>query len=433
MTDATAAPERYHAFDALRAVMMLLGVLLHACQFYLPDPLFPGFDFRDTRTSAACGLAFFSIHAFRMQVFFAMAGFFAALLCERRGVRGMWSNRMRRVGLPLVVGWLILFPITISAFLYGCARHEGVPAWEAVRGWWTSGQIPWIDDWNPLYSLFLVTPLHLWFLYALIWLYMAAVVSRWVGGRGGGAVGRAASRLFRGLAARHLLLPASIGLSVLTVLPNPSGLFAQEFPLFLPNPLVMLAYGPFFGFGWMLYRNLDLLPVLARRPALTLAAAAGVLVLYFRVLESAFTEEGRNAMRLATAASGSAVAWLCTFGFIGLSLRLFGRPSPAMRYVSDSAYWVYLAHLPLIYWMQGLLFDLPAPALVKAAIILLASTSLLLLSYDLVVRPGFVGRFLNGRTYPSVLLGRRDRRALDGGALAGAGGVPVPSEAGGPG
>jgi peptidoglycan/LPS O-acetylase OafA/YrhL len=400
-------PTRYHAFDALRAVMMLLGVLLHACQYYVPEALFPGFDFRDDVTSGLAGLAFFGIHTFRMQVFFAMAGFFAALLCERRGMRGMWSNRLRRVGLPLAFGWVILYPITISAFLFGVAKHEGLPAMAAVTNWWTTGQIPWVPDWQPLYSLFLVSPLHLWFLYLLLWFYLGAMVFRRIGTLGDGAVARGWDGMFRGLAGSSLLLPAAIGFTTLTLLPNPSSLFAQEFPMFFPNPLAMLAFGPFFGFGWLLYRNVDLLPRIARRPGLTLLAASGALVLYFMLLESAFTEEGQNLRRLETAVVASAVAWLSVFGFIGLFLRSFGRPSPAMRYVSDSAYWVYLAHLPLVYWMQGLLFDLPMPALAKIGIILVVSTSVLMVSYDLLVRPTFLGRFLNGRASPSALLGRR--------------------------
>ncbi|WP_169980783.1 acyltransferase family protein [Tautonia rosea] len=407
MNDAPAPHTRYHAFDSLRAVMMLLGLVLHACQYYVTIPLFPGFDFRDVRTSGLAGLTFFGIHTFRMQTFFAMAGFFAALLCDRRGVRGMWSNRMKRVGLPLLVGWLILFPITISAFLFGIAKREGLPAWETTLNWWTTGQIPWVEDWQPLYSLFLISPLHLWFLYALLWFYMGAIVFRQIGKIGKGAIGRGVNGLFRRLTAWHLLLPAGIGFTTLTLLISPLALFDQSFPVFLPNPLPLIQFGPFFAFGWLLYRNVDLLPSMARWPVPTLVAAALMLVVYFGVTASAIGPDGRNSMRLETAAVSSAIAWLAVFGFIGLFLRYFNRPSPAMRYVSDSAYWVYLAHLPLIYWMQGLLFDLPVPALVKIGIILSVSIVVLYASYDLIVRPGVIGRFLNGRSYPSARLGLR--------------------------
>lgn len=412
MSDVPAPHTRYHAFDALRAIMMLLGVVLHACQFYLTTVLFPTFDFRDTHTSAVCDVTFMGIHAFRMQVFFVMAGFFTALLCERRGTREMWRNRLKRVGLPLVVGWLILFPITISAFIYGCAKRAGVPAWETLTAWWRTGDIAWIADWQPIYSLFVVSPLHLWFLYALLWFYLFTMAALWIGRRRDGAVARGTNRLFRGMAVRGLLLPVSIVLSTLTVLANPSAMFAQEFPLFIPNPLVFLAYGPFFGFGWMLYRHRDLLPSLGQHFWLALATAGAILVVYMNLLNSVFTDEGVNTQRLPTALAGATIAWLCVYGFIGLFQRYLDRPSRVMRYVSDSAYWVYLAHLPLIYWMHGLLFDLDLPALAKVAIILAIATPVLYLSYDLLVRPTFLGRTLNGRTYPSALRQLATRRPL---------------------
>lgn len=404
MSDAPTPQIRYHAFDALRAAMMLLGVVLHATQYYITVALYPGFDFRDASTSSVCTVLFFGIHAFRMQVFFVMAGFFAALLCERQGAKGMWRNRLKRVGLPLLVGWLILFLPTISAFVYGTAKNAGYPAWASLTNWWRTGDIPWVDGWQPIYNLFMISPLHLWFLYCLLWFYLFALAARRIGRIGGGRVSRGMTGLFRALGERHLLLPAAIGLSTLTLLVNPSGLFAQEFPLFFPNPLAFLAYGPFFAFGWLLYRNTDLLPRFDRRPVLALGVAIVVFVYYMSLFRDAFTPEGVNTQRLAMAVLGSTIAWLCVFGFVGLFQRHFQRPSPAMRYVSDSAYWVYLAHLPLIYWMQGLLFDLRVPALVKVAIILGVATPLLLISYDLLARPTFIGRLLNGRTYPSVLV-----------------------------
>jgi peptidoglycan/LPS O-acetylase OafA/YrhL len=405
MLDPPEPPPRYHGLDALRAVMMLLGVLLHACQYYLSTTLMRGFDFRDHRTSPVCDVIFLGIHTYRMQVFFVMAGFFAALLCARRGIKGLWSNRWKRVGLPLILGWPILFAPVLSAFLFGCAKNAGYPAWPTVWNWWRTGEIPWIEDWRPIYSLFLIGPLHLWFLYALLWFYAAATVAHGIDRLGGGGLGRSLSHGFRRLVRWHLLLPALIGLTTLTLWPNPRGVFAQEFPLFLPNPLALIAYGPFFGFGWILYRNVDLLPHLGRRPLLTLTAAAGIFVVYLSLLGSASRAEGAGPRPLAVALSGSAIAWLCVVGFIGLFQRHFDQPRPVPRYVSDSAYWVYLAHLPLIYGMHGWLFDLPRPALVKVAIILAIATPLLLGSYDLLVRPTFLGRFLNGRTYPSALLG----------------------------
>ncbi len=51
------------------------------------------------------------IHSFRMPIFFVMAGFFAAMMRARRGSKDLLVNRFRRIVLPFVVGWVVLFPV----------------------------------------------------------------------------------------------------------------------------------------------------------------------------------------------------------------------------------------------------------------------------------------------------------------------------------
>jgi hypothetical protein len=72
-----------------------------------------------------------------------------------------------------------------------------------------------------------------------------------------------------------------------------------------------------------------------------------------------------------------------------------------VRYLSDSSYWLYLAHLPLVIAGQILLLPLPWPPFVKFVVLLAVSTALLLASYRWGVRDTVVGRLLNGpRTRP---------------------------------
>ena len=41
-------------------------------------------------------------------------------------------------------------------------------------------------------------------------------------------------------------------------------------------------------------------------------------------------------------------AWGMTFGLIGLCRSLLKRENRVVRYISDSSYWLYIAHLPLV-------------------------------------------------------------------------------------
>ena len=112
-TDVTPArdvqnPSRYHSLDALRGLMMLLGIYLHAAVAYSEYGNWPWKDGSTTRLfDVSLGL----IHVFRMPVFYVMAGFFAALLLERRGVVGFARNRAIRILVPFAVGWAVLFPL----------------------------------------------------------------------------------------------------------------------------------------------------------------------------------------------------------------------------------------------------------------------------------------------------------------------------------
>jgi len=78
---------RYYGLDALRGGMMLLGVVLHSAEFYISRPLpqMVGFPL-DRNSSYLFDLVFHFIHSFRMPLFFVLAGFFAALLVEKRGM-----------------------------------------------------------------------------------------------------------------------------------------------------------------------------------------------------------------------------------------------------------------------------------------------------------------------------------------------------------
>ena len=100
---------RFHDLDALRAFAMFLGVVLHAALFLMPID-WPGvaeeasFDFPYDEMVHA-------IHGFRMPIFFLLSGFFTAMLWQRRGLRSLVNHRLKRVGLPLLIGAFTIIPL----------------------------------------------------------------------------------------------------------------------------------------------------------------------------------------------------------------------------------------------------------------------------------------------------------------------------------
>jgi glucan biosynthesis protein C len=85
-----------------------------------------------------------------------------------------------------------------------------------------------------------------------------------------------------------------------------------------------------------------------------------------------------------------------SLGLVGLFHRWCTRERPAVRLLADASYWMYLVHLPLVIAGQGMVRDLPWPSAVKFLLLTLAVTSILLVSYRLVVRDTWIGRLLNG-------------------------------------
>ena len=86
-----------------------------------------------------------------------------------------------------------------------------------------------------------------------------------------------------------------------------------------------------------------------------------------------------------------------SFGFIGLFRRFFSKENKGIRYLSDSAYWLYLAHLPLIMIIQIWVSDWTWPSFTKLIFICALTVIPLLLIYEYMVRYVWVGTMLNGK------------------------------------
>ena len=74
---------------------------------------------------------------------------------------------------------------------------------------------------------------------------------------------------------------------------------------------------------------------------------------------------------------------------------LITRESRPWQYISDVAYWLYLAHLPLILMAQELVRTWNLPALVKFGLVCLGVSGVLLLIHQFFLRYTFLGTLLN--------------------------------------
>ena len=89
--------------------------------------------------------------------------------------------------------------------------------------------------------------------------------------------------------------------------------------------------------------------------------------------------------------------WNWVPAVVGVGLRFFSGASAVRRYVSDSSYWLYLVHLPLVMALQAVVMQWTLHWSLKFAFIVTVTTALLLLSYHYLVRYTYIGEVLNGR------------------------------------
>lgn len=387
--------DRLHALDAVRAFALICGVVLHATMAYLPGlPPFIVSPTDEPAKSPALALVFFVIHVFRMTTFFVIAGFFARQMLHAKGLGGFLKNRLLRITVPLVVGWPVMIAAMAGLWILGLAlAYHGVAPSKPAAAAAAAPQalaFPWT---------------HLWFLYMLMLLYASSLVLRGLvvvidrrGRLREALAGLFAGLVRSGLGVFVLALPVA---AALYLTPDWHMWFGIPTPdsALIPQPASALAFFMAFAVGWTLQRRADLLTTLGRLWPLNLVLAAALVAGSLAVAGALPTLDSApdGAPKLIYAALYAAAVWSSAFAVIGLAVRLLSNPSRPIRYMADASYWIYLAHLPLVYALQIAVMGLDWPAGVKFAMVLGVALTLLLLSYQLLVRYSFIGAVLNGR------------------------------------
>ena len=107
--EAEKVSSRLFFLDAVRALMMLLGIPFHAAALYGSG----GEIFGTRSDSRTADVIFDSIHSFRMQAFFIIAGYFAMKSIVKTEPQLWMRKRMERLGLPLISGLVLIGPVVV--------------------------------------------------------------------------------------------------------------------------------------------------------------------------------------------------------------------------------------------------------------------------------------------------------------------------------
>ncbi len=395
---ASAQATRLHALDALRAVALLLGLVLHSL---VPYVLPPGLWAVGTNTPVrVLGWLVYYIHSFRLEVFFLLAGFFGALIVDKRGLRAWLKDRAMRIVLVFLVA-LVPMKIALAAVWISGGRATGwlvlpepvasLPLWQLAVGALFKERWPTIST------------THLWFLYylaiiSMLWSGAFALVSRF------GVLASIAANARRAMqhAVASRFAPVWLALITTPVLNRMVGMDIDtpDWTLAWHRPVLAL-YGFYFAIGWALHGAREILHTLAARWTSLLIGGIAVsfpaaILLGLRHQGGPWALANAEASSWLTSFGTSLVMALSVLGWIGAFVRFLDRPSPNLRYLSDASYWIYIVHLPVMTALQVWWAGSGLPWWVQVPLVNVTTLAMTIASYQLLVRSTWLGAWING-------------------------------------
>lgn len=371
---------RLHYMDNLRALAMLGGVFFHGALAYSPmlHSLWPA---ADAQQSPIVDYIVWFTHLFRMPLFFLIAGFFVAYLVQKRGMGGMLKNRALRILLPLI----IFLPLCIWAVI--------APLLAAV---------PSVDAKSPVMEMIVTamanpgtpppppTTMHLWFLYNLVFFCVLTWVLGYVNWQWLRAYfNQITPTLFLTLFPL-LLVPAL--LSVAAPLPAPDS--------FLPQLWSFGFFGLFFALGYWVFSTENFIDRFKSYGLILLVMSLGLYVIFYWLIPKDFIIGSSPLVFWKKLVVALCEAYISVW--MSLVCLVWGKTyinvhNRFMRFISDSSYWIYILHLPLIFALQYPMMDKDWSLLAKYSATMAVTLAVGVLSYVLLVRWTPIGWMLNGR------------------------------------
>lgn len=160
----TAPPDsasRLDFLDNLRSFIILLVVVFHVAMSYM---LFAPSWWYVVDTHQSLGFFIFVMvsDVFIMPVMFLVAGYFAMPSLLRKGQEAFSHDKMKRIGIPWVVGTLFLAPVT--TYFIWLSRMKSPP--------------PYLHFWTKMFFRDYYEQAQFWFLGVLLLFYFGLIIAR---------------------------------------------------------------------------------------------------------------------------------------------------------------------------------------------------------------------------------------------------------------
>ncbi|MBB5987011.1 acyltransferase family protein [Sphingobium lignivorans] len=383
--------QREHHWDAIRALLMLLGIPYHVAMAYRANDVW----IVNAREGALIWtwLADF-IHVFRMPAFFLIAGYFAALLLSRRSSGEWLKGRFLRLGIPFLACLLTLNPLlNLFCELSNFSIGPALASWEhnssVSGGYWVR---------------------HLWFIIVLLQCSALAALLTTLSPRLSQAQIAPATdfRLARRPALVVLLTALVLGAWEASAIEL---FYAAGFATNVPQQIFrldqLLQFIPWFAAGCLVARAPRLRDAL-HRPSFAIALL-GVLA-----LAAHFMFKGQlhpAAGRLVETVAAVAITQMLLAGVKHVA----DRPHPAVQELVRASFVIYLFHLPITAALVVIGQPLALPVSVKAVLAILLTLGLSWMAWRIVLRSPMLRLLYDGvppavSPRPALPLAARDLR-----------------------
>lgn len=356
MDTSTPAPApRLDWLDNVRIALIALVVVHHAAQAYGPADWW--YVENQPRTSVLGTLSAFD-GAFFMSLFFFISAYFVPASYDRRGGRPFLTGRLKRLGIPVVVGALTLVPGLMYAYY---VRYRDYPAISFPR-YFTDvylglGEEP--ADWSgPSWPDLQFG--HLWFIQNLLAYSVLYLLCR----QAARLLHRRRPRPRTGARPARGPVPGHGSLVLLTVAVTAATFAIRlHYPLdeWIPfldfiqvEPARVAQYATFFALGIVAFRQdwLNRLP--ARVGWIWLGTGAALTAVLFAVGSDAgfFGPGGANGPSLLWSAYESALCTALITGLLVLFRERLTAGNRLSRAASSASYTVYIVHVPVVVALQ---------------------------------------------------------------------------------
>jgi len=360
--------KRIYFLDNIRVFAMFAVLTVHALVFYSHHVFIDYIPHFQTDYFSIDYILYF-LHYINMPIFFVLGGYFAKHIMQSHGIAYFLNERFVKLGIPFILGILIIAPIHFMIFVDQFIGHT-----------------EWVHQPNKIITLIIqvfLNPEYFWFIYYLLCYSFIAILC---------CQTKVFDFTMRFLFNRRHYIATSILLLALFIS------LGTTIPIALPlsikiMPQPFLVYGFFFYYGWMSRSEVFIFENNKRFCWLfmwmSLLALGGIILLW------PYSNQ-QLIYNMIICIDAVSLFLLCN-SFFGLFYRYCDFSNKTLKFLSVTSYWTYLINFPIFAVLSLLFFPLPIPLFFKIILELICILLISFASYTFMIERTFLLQIYQGK------------------------------------